>query len=432
MLEGKLAAPNVGEVMEGKIYHGSAPGRLDFMGGVADYSGSLVLQIPIAAKTEVSVRTLDQPILRFTSANSDEFAAGELPLSAEFLRCEDYAEYASALDRSGAPRWIHYVAGCLAVLVKEKGARISSGLAFEVRSQVPHAAGVSSSAALEVATLRALADFLDVRFSGTELARLGQIAENRVVGAPCGLMDQLASAYGRQDAVLPILCRPDILSEPVDLPGSATVVGWPSGVRHDVGASPYGIARTATFMGKKIFEQYVGQEWSHASQISPAEFGDVGVSALPATMKGKDFINRFGGVDDPLSEIDPETDYPVRPGLAFPIEENARCGRALALLEEARGGDAPSALREIGQRLLQSHQGYTSIGLGHRQTDIMVEALVSAGPERGIYGGRASGGGSGGTVAVLLEREALPVLEQLKEQVGLKDRGALPLIRAGQ
>lgn len=113
-------------------------------------------------------------------------------------------------------------------------------------------------------------------------------------------------------------------------------------------------------------------------------------------MKGRDFIDRFAGVDDPLSEMDAEVDYPVRSGLAFPIEENARCERALVLLEEAAGRDSPSALREIGQLLLQSHEGYTAIGLGDRQTDIMVEALVSVGPEQGIYGGRASGGGSGG------------------------------------
>ena len=63
---------------------------------------------------------------------------------------------------------------------------------------------------------------------------------------------------------------------------------------------------------------------------------------------------------------------------------------------------------------------------------IPIAAMVSAGPEQGIYGGRASGGGSGGTVAVLLEREAVPLLEELKEKVGLKDRGELPLIRSGK
>lgn len=65
-----------------KIYSGSTPGRLDFIKGVADYSRSLVLQIPIAAKTEVSVRTLDEPCLRFESADRDELAGCELPPSA--------------------------------------------------------------------------------------------------------------------------------------------------------------------------------------------------------------------------------------------------------------------------------------------------------------------------------------------------------------
>lgn len=194
--------------MEEKVYRGSAPGRLDFMGGVADYSGSLVLQIPIAAKTEVTVRALNEPCLRFESADRDEFAGCELPLSPELLRCEDYAVYTAALDRSGAPRWICYVA-------VSRRAREGEGRADALGS------GLRSA----------------VR--GAALRRCQQ--QRR----------QLAAAYGRQDAVLPILCRPDILSEPVDLPGSSTVVGWPSGVRHDIGASPYEIARAATFIREK-------------------------------------------------------------------------------------------------------------------------------------------------------------------------------------
>ena len=112
--------------------------------------------------------------------------------------------------------------------------------------------GVSSSAALEVATLRGLEVLAGKSFTGTALARLAQRAENEIVGAACGLMDQLAVAHGRVGELLPILCRPDVLHERVRLPEGAVVVGWPSGVRHAVADSPYATARAAAFMARPI------------------------------------------------------------------------------------------------------------------------------------------------------------------------------------
>ncbi len=153
--------------------------------------------------------------------------------------------------------------------------------------------GLASSAALEIATLKALAQLARREFEGTELARLGQLAENELVGTPCGLMDQLTSAYGRLNTLLPILCRPDKLSHPVTRPDSVMVVGWPSGVKHDVGASPYATARTATFMGKKIVETKLEREGSYASEISPALFHQVKRSTgkYPPFMPNLPFMN---------------------------------------------------------------------------------------------------------------------------------------------
>lgn len=65
----------------------------------------------------------------------------------------------------------------------------------------------------------------------------------------------------------------------------------------------------------------------------------------------------------------------------------------------------------------ETHKGYNSIGLGAPETDLMIEKLVALGPAKGIYGARVSGGGSGGTVAVLCERSALPLVEQLGKEI---------------
>ncbi len=89
--------------------------------------------------------------------------------------------------------------------------------------------------------------------------------------------------------------------------------------------------------------------------------------------------------------------------LKFPIEENFRYGLAESLL---RGGRErlEERLRQAGELMLQSHAGYSALGLGSPETDQMVDALNTLGSEHGVYGGRSSGGGSGGTLVVLLKK----------------------------
>ena len=79
-------------------------------------------------------------------------------------------------------------------------------------------------------------------------------------------MDQLGVAHGTPGALLPIWCRPDVLGEPVPLPEGVTAVGWPSGVKHAVSGSPYGTARTAAFMGKKILESRLARRLEHTAE----------------------------------------------------------------------------------------------------------------------------------------------------------------------
>ncbi|MDF2441287.1 MAG: galactokinase, partial [Abditibacteriota bacterium] len=213
-----------------------APGRLDVLGGVADYSGSLVLQTPIRGRTRVTIVAEDTPDLRLTSVSE-----GETTLSLEALRPLTKSATACAIDTRAirswleeqrVPHWAHYSVGCLLLFCGEMNWWPDTGLSFHIESDVPASMGVSSSAALEVATLRALEKVAGQPMQGTRLARMAQQAENEIVGAPCGLMDQLASAHGIQSTLLPILCRPDVLDEPVPLPAGIIAVGWPSGVKH--------------------------------------------------------------------------------------------------------------------------------------------------------------------------------------------------------
>jgi L-arabinokinase len=186
--------------------------------------------------------------------------------------------------------------------------------------------GASSSAALEIATLRALAQLAKVRFRGTQLAHLGQRAENRMVGAPCGLMDQLASAFGKSGHLLPILCRPDQLQNPIRIPKGLIVVGWSSGIKHSVRASPYATARTASFMGKALLEHQFKRRWNFVSEITPSFFENRAKPHLSERMSGCKYLKSGLALADLLSKVDQRIRYPVRAAVEFPMEENFRCG----------------------------------------------------------------------------------------------------------
>ena len=393
-----------------KTVVGEAPGRLDFLGGVADYSGSLVLEMPLRLTTRVMV-----------SAH----AAKEFVLvSAQEGRCV----VAAGTPPASVPKWVRYAYGCYLLFCEAQRWQPKAGLKFSIRSRVPASMGVSSSAALEVATLRALELFSGRKFTGTALARLAQRAENEIVGAPCGLMDQLASAYGVRGALLPILCRPDILGEPVRLPPGVVAVGWPSGVKHAVTASPYATARAGAFMGRKLIERATGRRLAHATELTPAEVRAFSRTALPVKISGRTFLARAGGVDDPLSKIELAKNYAVRAAVSFPVEENFRAEAAVALLRGVTPKSREATLRMVGDLLYQSHAGYSSIGLGCPETDQMVAAVRALGPQRGFYGARASGGGSGGTVVVLLRKSALPALRRLVAKIRFSPE-TLPLLQ---
>jgi L-arabinokinase len=402
----------------GPPWLGAAPGRLDVLGGVADYSGALVLQMPIRATTRVTIIPEAAPLLELAS-DQEGTAAVPLPELRALVAVGADAALRGWLDGRGVPRWVRYPLGCFVLFCRARGWWPASGLRLTVASEVPVAMGVSSSAALEVATLRALEAASGQSCAGTELARLGQQAENEIVGAPCGLMDQLAAAHGTAGALLPILCRPDVLGESVPLPEGAAVVGWPSGVRHAVSDSPYATARTAAFMGKKILERLLGRPLAHVTELTPSRVRGVGEDDLPPALAGADFLARHGGVDDPLSRVEPGRTYPVRAAVCFPVEENFRAGLAAQLLRGVRPEGRQAVLEALGELLYQSHAGYGSIGLGCPETDALVDAIRGLGPGHGFYGARVSGGGSGGTVVVLLEERAVPELARRAGRLGL-------------
>ncbi len=409
-------------------FSATAPGRLDVMGGIADYSGSLVLQMPIRERTTVTLALRDDGRLRLRTLSPGEpHPLVEVPYD-QLLRDgqPDYDHARQQLASLPGGHWAGYVAGCLLVLHREKGIAVT-GADVLVDSQVPAGKGVSSSAALEVATMRALAGAYGLSFTGTELPTLAQRVENQVVGAPCGLMDQLSSHFGEPNRLLPILCQPDHLSPPFPVPAGVRFVGIDSGVRHAVGGASYGDVRTAAFMGYSILAQYDGTtpgELAHArrtgerehllyngylANIEPSDFEGRYAPRLPRQLGGADFLARYGVTIDPATEVQPDRPYDVYNATRHPIYENTRIQYFSLLLQhlppETDADRRERSLRQLGEWMFQSHEGYSACGLGNARTDELVwQARKNT--RNGVYGARITGGGSGGTVCFLCAGDA--------------------------
>ena len=400
-----------------------APGRLDVMGGIADYTGSLVCEMPLDRAAAVALQPRDDRDVHVFSFNLfDEHRPFALRLPLDALRWENVANLRRELD-DPVRRWAAYLLGCFPVLDRFKllnPARIAYGFNLALYSTVPAGAGVSSSAAVEVATMmNVLAETPGATPGPMDVARMCQIVENEVVGAPCGIMDQVTSCVGEAGKLLRMVCQPHELQPPLPLPAGVRVLGINSNVKHSVGGGAYGRTRCAAFMGHRIIldkmrrmGEAAGRELTadpmrgYLANLDPDDYKRLFRAALPEAIKGKDFLDHFGMTSDTVTRVDPDTDYLVQHAVDHHVLEARRVRRFVEFLEQAAGQDVDarqrgSALDRAGHLMYGSHVSYTNDAmLGAPECDLLVD-LVRRRERTGLYGAKITGGGSGGTVAVL-------------------------------
>jgi L-arabinokinase len=407
-----------------------APGRLDVMGGIADYSGSLTLELPLAEAAFVSVQPNTSGYVRIVSAGFglDAPALRDVSLpAAELSRaCGSYADAGAYFGRLTEHAWTAYVAGALVALRIEHDVDLVGGLDILVCSSVPEGKGVSSSAAIEVASLRALAALGGLSLDPVGVALLCQRIENLVVGAPCGVMDQMTSSCGSAGQLLPILCQPARLGPRLAIPPSIGIWGIDSGIRHQVSGASYTEVRVAAFMGYTLIANALGLPVRPGERPGKVEIDDavhggylanLGVASfeqklaarLPERLSGETFLQKHGGIIDPITDVVPGRSYRVRAATAHPIHEHARATEFRRLMQSGADDIGP----QLGELMYRAHDSYGACGLGSTGTDRLVELVREAGPGQGLYGAKITGGGSGGTVAVLGARDAEPVVRSL-------------------
>jgi galactokinase len=423
---------------ESDIFVARAPGRLDVMGGIADYSGSLVLQLPIQQAALVAVQFDGSQSLQIVSLGNREngraTSAFSLPLG-EIVPHGKPVEYSVARDhfrRNAEQHWAAYVAGVLLVLMHESH-RTFSGTRILLDSHVPEGKGVSSSAAIELATMQAVCAALGITLEPRMAALLCQKVENLVVGAPCGVMDQMTAACGEQGRLLRLLCQPANLEGTLAIPNEIAFWGIDSGMRHSVSGSDYSSVRMGAAMGYRIIADLAGfpvrmnkatrkveisdARWNgYLANLTPSEFEQYG-QQIPERMIGEDFLAKYQETADPVTVVDPKRTYAVRAPTAHPVYEHFRVRTFADLLTAPPAEDLPE---HLGNLMYESHASYSACGLASEGTDLVVDLVRAAGSRNGLHGAKITGGGSGGTVAILAKREAEPAVKEVAKAYALK------------
>lgn len=324
---------------------GRAPGRAEWLGNHTDYNDGLVLGLGLDVGATVCARPRGDRKLGLHAADLGECHEASL----------------DDLTPVRTPAWANYVLGVAAGFVA-RGAE-ASGLNLELSSTVPLGAGLSSSAALECATGRALQSAWGTAFDDLELARIGQEAEHKFAGVRCGLLDQVTSLFARQGQAVFLDCRSNEV-ERVPVAEAVRFVIVQSGVKHALSDGAYNDRRA---------------ECEAAAEV-------LGVPKLREATPGMIEEARVSGK---LSGA------PLKRALHV-VGENARVAEAVELL---RAGD----MAAVGRLMNESHESSRVLFENScRELDFLTEAARGI---PGCLGARLSGGGFGGAVLAMVERE---------------------------
>ena len=329
----------------------SAPGRANLIGEHTDYNDGFVLPFAIDRRTVAAVRVRDDRRIRVAST----FDAEPVEIDLADLAVTEF-------PRDAVPEWAAYPLGVAWALLAT-GVVDPVGVDIAFASDVPVGAGLSSSAAIEGATASALRDVWDLDLDATGLARIGRRAENEAVGAPTGIMDQMASMLGRRDAAIFIDCR-SLEGTPVDLgfaDAGLELLVIDTRVAHAHSTGGYGDRRAACERGAAALGVKALRD------LSPAD------------------------LERARELLDDTTYRRVR----HVVTEDQRVLDTVRILHE----DGPLA---IGDLLVASHVSLRDdFEVSCPELDTAVDAALAG----GAIGARMTGGGFGGSAIALVRRE---------------------------
>ena len=346
-----------------------APGRVNIIGEHTDYNDGFVMPCAINYGTAIAGSKRADHIWNVYAADLD--------LEDTFSLDEDFPQ--------SEQKWANYVRGVVK-FIQERCPQFKQGADLVISGNVPHSSGLSSSAALEVAMGKFCQKLSDLPLTHTEIALIGQKAENKFVGANCGNMDQLISALGQKDHLLMIDCR-SLETQPTPVPKDVAVIIVNSNVPHDLVTGEYNTRRWQCEKAAEFF----------------------GVKALRDVS-----VEEFQKREAELTALNSLVAKRAR----HVVTENQR---VLDAVEALKHND----LTKLGELMGQSHESMRDdFEITVPQIDYLVELAQLVIGKTG--GARMTGGGFGGCIVALAPHDKVEevrkiIADNYEKQTGLKE-----------
>ena len=323
-----------------------APGRIEVLGNHTDYNEGFVLSAAISSGLCAAAALRGGQKCFLAAMDLGETAEFELPVNGPLEK----------------PHWANYLVGVAGLLAKE--GRLEEGFSLAFAGDVPRGAGLSSSAALEVAAALALGKIYDIRLSKIQMARLCQKAENEFTGAKCGLLDQISSIYGKEDHLVFTDFRTlAVENDPIGKEICFLMAN--TRVKHSLVESDYNERRAACEKAAAYFASVLAHPVKALRDVSSDELNNKSSGLDPVILRRAKHI----------------------------IGENERVLKARGLLKAGR-------TKEFGKLMFASHES-SRVNFENSCPELDFSVNTAA-DMREVLGARLSGGGFGGSAVLLV------------------------------
>ena len=335
-----------------------SPGRVNLIGEHTDYNQGFVLPAAINKAVYIAIGARDDNELHFVAMDLNK-------------------QYAGSLDKiSPTPEhWPDYILGVVDQL--QKNGYSLKGFNCIVTGDIPQGGGMSSSAALECATLFSINELFQLGIDKISMVKMAQRAENVFVGVKCGIMDQFASVFGKEDHVIKLDCRSlEYEYYPFDLSGIKIVL-LDTAVKHSLASSEYNTRRAQC-------EQGVGWVKEHYNEVNSLR--DISMEQLHAHVRPKDEL--------------------IFRRCAYVVGEISR-------LQQACNDLLNGNIAAFGKKMFETHDGLSKqYEVSCKELDFLVDSVRD---EKAVLGARMMGGGFGGCTINLIKEESIePLIEKLE------------------
>ncbi len=413
---------------EGAQHVASAPGVLDVMGGITDYTGGTIVGMSIAPRVFVTAQRRNDGMIvvrdRSEGGNHDSTPGASIAfplsdnlvdkmpmLSGDAVQGNGHPEVDGKPD-SGALLWAAPVIGVVhAMKVTSKIGDDIGGVSIVVDGDMPVMNNPSYRAASTVATVGALTELWSLRTDPMEMSFLAARAENDMFAIPCGV----------GHAAVATLCEPGHLAQidtekpssahNIRLPAGVTIVGIDTGAHSRNILAKYRETRTASYMGRRFIEQALrNRGFADQLPVPPLAtichkiFKSAYSERIPDKLIGSVFLDEFKSIEDTLTTVDPAVVYKIHSRTAHHVYDSDRALQFARLMTEAGRTNNHDTIIDAGRLMCKSHWSYTQrCGFVCVEAELLVKSILDRREGTGIHGVRFSGYGCGGLVVVMMD-----------------------------